>query len=156
MNILVVYQLDCYGSGDMKLDLLFLMLILSVISVTVIFDNSDLNCKKREKYIRQEFVYINSNIDGTFYEMKNTAKTPYPWITARVDINRSNDVWENDIIALMKNHGWRKHINKKAQSKTILCKDGSRLILEHITYKNQTYQFVSLLHDDFTDEDCQL
>ncbi len=28
--------------------------------------------------IRQNFAYIKSNMDGTFYEMKNTAKTPYP------------------------------------------------------------------------------
>ena len=100
---------------------------------------------------KNELTYIKSNIDGTFYEMKNTAQVPYPWIAARVDINRSNDVWENDVISLMKKHGWSNH-SKEAKS---LCKDGSKLILEHVMYQNKSYQFVSFLHDNFTEEECK-
>ena len=134
-----------------NIDYIFVFLIFFIFGLYIIFDDSEKYCKIYNSQFKQEFTYIKSNIDGTFYELKNTAKIPYPWITARVDINRSNDVWENDVLKLMKKHGWKNHPNETKN----LCKDGSKLILEHITYKSKQYQFVSLLHDDTTEKECE-
>jgi len=125
-------------------------LILSILGLYIIFDNSEKSCKIYNSQFKNELAHIKSNIDGSFYEMKNTAKIPYPWITARVDINRSNDAWENDVISLMKKNGWKNH-PREAKN---LCKDGSKLILEQVVYGSKTYQFISLLHDDTTEDDC--
>ena len=125
---------------------ILLLIAIRFISVSLIEKSSKILYNK----IYSEFLII-KQIDGTFYELKNTAKIPYPWITARVDINRSNDIWENDVLKLMKKHGWKNHPNETKN----LCKDGSKLILEHITYKSKQYQFVSLLHDDITEKECE-
>ena len=101
--------------------------------------------------LKQNFLYFENNMDGIFYKFKKISKSDYPWVTARVDINRSNDVWENDALNLMKEHGWSKH---PTESKS-LCKDGSKFILESVDYNETTYQFVSILHDTITEEECK-
>lgn len=122
------------------------LIIVRFVSVPLIEKSS----KSLYDKVYHEFLVV-KQLDGNFYEMKNTAKIPYPWITARVDINRSNDAWENDVFDLMKKHGWKNH---PKESKN-LCKDGSKLILEQVVYSGKTYQFISLLHDDTTEDECK-
>lgn len=138
----------------MKKNYLFgLVFFIGLVAYTIVHYGGDniRDCQKNNLKIKKEFNYTKINIDGNFYEMKNTAKIPYPWITARVDINRSNDMWENDVISLMKKNGWKNH---PMEAKN-LCKDGSKLILEQVVYSGKTYQFISLLHDDTTEDECE-
>lgn len=135
--------------------LLFFVIIVSflaiIISSNMINIDKNTSCKQKLVTISQEFRIIENNIDGNFYKFKKISKSDYPWITARVDINRSNDVWENDALKLMEKHGWSKHpIEAKS-----LCKDGSKFILESVDYNETTYQFVSILHDEITEEECK-
>lgn len=135
----------------MKTEHIFLAAVVTIIGLVVIFGSNSKKCKSVNMLLKSEFTYIKSNSKGIFYELKNTSSNPYPWITARVDIDSSNEEWENSVINLMKKHGWKNHPNETKN----LCKDGSKLILEHIDYKNKSYQFVSLLHDDFTAQECK-
>jgi len=109
----------------------------------------------------EKYVEILENIktlyilDGRFYPIKYSMyknSYRYPWFFLRVDLNRSNNSWQNDAKRVLMKNGWMKH----KTDKNSLCKNGIKVTFQQVNHKNKNYEIITMLYDNITKskEEC--
>lgn len=146
--IAIIFVIRAIRSKNMP-SVLWSLLILFIF-IYFIFGSMMLKKENDEKYVEiLENIKTLYVLDGRFYPIKYSMSKNsyrYPWFFARVDLNLSNNSWENDAKQVLVKNGWTKH----KTDKNSLCKNGIKATFQQANHKNKNYEIVTMLYDNYT------